>query len=154
MTSTKQLLRAHVKRTIKYHGLVYRVTEEDWENIKARYQYRCAYCRERKPLTMDHVKPLAKGGAHHRINLIPACHSCNAKKGTKPATDFHPLLFELLPARPQFHGRVIDFGQYKGRTYAAIAEYDPRYLRWVIAAGFPQDIVETAIDALKNHTSR
>jgi 5-methylcytosine-specific restriction endonuclease McrA len=30
---------------------------------------------------VDHVKPLAKGGAHCLANLRPACRSCNAAKG-------------------------------------------------------------------------
>jgi 5-methylcytosine-specific restriction endonuclease McrA len=32
---------------------------------------------------MDHVKPLAKGGAHVPCNLRPICKSCNSKKGAK-----------------------------------------------------------------------
>lgn len=30
--------------------------------------------------TMDHVKPLSKGGAHMLCNLRPACQSCNSRK--------------------------------------------------------------------------
>lgn len=30
---------------------------------------------------IDHVKPLAAGGAHILANLRPSCHSCNASKG-------------------------------------------------------------------------
>lgn len=32
------------------------------------------------PETVDHVKPLAKGGAHILANLRPACWSCNSSK--------------------------------------------------------------------------
>jgi 5-methylcytosine-specific restriction endonuclease McrA len=31
---------------------------------------------------VDHVKPLAAGGAHALCNLRPACKSCNASKGS------------------------------------------------------------------------
>lgn len=31
---------------------------------------------------MDHVKPLAKGGAHMLSNLRPACNDCNLRKGS------------------------------------------------------------------------
>jgi 5-methylcytosine-specific restriction endonuclease McrA len=33
--------------------------------------------------TIDHVKPLSKGGAHMLCNLRPACGTCNTKKGTR-----------------------------------------------------------------------
>jgi 5-methylcytosine-specific restriction endonuclease McrA len=31
--------------------------------------------------TVDHVKPLSKGGAHILANLRSACQSCNSSKG-------------------------------------------------------------------------
>lgn len=40
----------------------------------------CAYCNERKPLTLDHIEPLAGGGLHEIDNAAAACRSCNAKK--------------------------------------------------------------------------
>lgn len=33
--------------------------------------------------SLDHVKPLAKGGAHMLSNLRPACRSCNSKKSDR-----------------------------------------------------------------------
>jgi 5-methylcytosine-specific restriction endonuclease McrA len=44
---------------------------------------RCEYCGSRDNLTMDHVIPLCRGGAHDILNIVPACHSCNSKKGSK-----------------------------------------------------------------------
>jgi 5-methylcytosine-specific restriction endonuclease McrA len=41
---------------------------------------RCWMCG-RAGDTLDHVKPLAKGGAHMLANLRPACGSCNSRKG-------------------------------------------------------------------------
>jgi 5-methylcytosine-specific restriction endonuclease McrA len=43
----------------------------------------CFYCKRKRPLTMDHVVPLSRGGAHAAYNIVAACHSCNASKGAR-----------------------------------------------------------------------
>jgi len=43
----------------------------------------CHYCQQKFPaakLTMDHVVPLARGGASNPGNIVPACGSCNRAK--------------------------------------------------------------------------
>lgn len=40
----------------------------------------CCYCVEQKPLTLDHVIPLSKGGADAEHNIVPCCQSCNSSK--------------------------------------------------------------------------
>lgn len=58
------------------------VTEEQWEAKVAAYGGLCAYCRgEMERVTQDHVIPLSKGGPHTIDNLVPACGSCNSRKG-------------------------------------------------------------------------
>lgn len=52
----------------------------DWKALVARFDGKCAYCRQELPLTMDHVKPLIKGGEHVLSNIVPACAKCNATK--------------------------------------------------------------------------
>lgn len=44
---------------------------------------RCHYCHEFKPLTMDHVIPVSKGGPHTASNIVPACQPCNSRKGAR-----------------------------------------------------------------------
>lgn len=62
------------------------LTLAQWQEIKARFQKRCAYCGEEKHrLEKDHVKALSKGGTHTAANIVPACRTCNAKKGDRPA---------------------------------------------------------------------
>lgn len=68
------------------------LTGRQWHGIKVAYGNRCAYCRERRPLTIDHVQPLAKGGAHTAANVVPACQSCNSRKGDRAAPTYQPLL--------------------------------------------------------------
>jgi 5-methylcytosine-specific restriction endonuclease McrA len=51
-----------------------------------RDNWRCAYCgRDGGPrdLTMDHVKPLSRGGRHSWDNVVSACRRCNHRKGNR-----------------------------------------------------------------------
>jgi len=51
-------------------------------HIKARWEMwggRCWICGARATAT-DHVKPIARGGAHWPCNLRPVCTSCNSSK--------------------------------------------------------------------------
>ncbi len=53
-----------------------------WEYLKTLFGHCCAYCgRRMKNLTQDHVIPISKGGWHFSGNIVPACQSCNARKG-------------------------------------------------------------------------
>lgn len=62
---------------------VFQVTGEDWRRLCDRHDRRCVYCSRRRPLTMDHVIPLSRGGRHSIGNLLPACASCNASKSNR-----------------------------------------------------------------------
>jgi 5-methylcytosine-specific restriction endonuclease McrA len=89
---------SHIRRmrfagTIAAHGeAVNSLTLQEWKAIMARYQYRCAYCQQRKPLTKDHIVPISKGGFHTHLNVIPACKSCNSRKQARPAFLYKPKL--------------------------------------------------------------
>jgi len=48
----------------------------------------CVYCKEKKPLTLDHIVPLASGGLHDISNAQMVCKSCNSSKGKKDPFDF------------------------------------------------------------------
>jgi len=46
--------------------------------------YTCQYCgRQSHDLTIDHVVPRSRGGAHSWENLVSACKPCNHRKGGK-----------------------------------------------------------------------
>ncbi|WP_425837450.1 HNH endonuclease [Streptomyces fractus] len=55
-----------------------------WEELDV---WACDYCDARFGQTVvaevDHVRPLAKGGAHDWSNLAPSCASCNRLKADK-----------------------------------------------------------------------
>ena len=71
------------------------LTAQQWRDIQAIYGHRCAYCGQRKPLTQDHVVPIAAGGDHTASNIVPACRSCNSQKGARlPLNTFQPHLLQ------------------------------------------------------------
>ena len=52
---------------------------------------RCAYCGcelTMKSMQIDHVIPRASGGGDDEDNLLPACRSCNHRKGTSTLETF------------------------------------------------------------------
>jgi 5-methylcytosine-specific restriction endonuclease McrA len=69
------------------------LTPAQWKDIKAAYKFCCAYCgQKRERLTMDHVVPLVKGGAHTAANIVPACARCNSKKKEFDPPTHQPML--------------------------------------------------------------
>ncbi len=52
--------------------------------VFARDGHTCQYCgRQGAELTLDHVVPRHRGGAHTWDNLVAACKNCNHRKGGK-----------------------------------------------------------------------
>lgn len=67
---------------------VFVITERDWRRLCDRYDNRCCYCRENRPLTFDHVIPVIRGGRHSIGNALPACASCNASKNRRTVMEW------------------------------------------------------------------
>lgn len=63
---------------------------EEWLMLQAEYDNKCAYCGKITGLTIDHVVPISRGGEHDIGNVLPSCHSCNSKKGTKLLSEWKP----------------------------------------------------------------
>lgn len=71
------------RRRTKFANVVQDLTNAQWKAIKEFYNNECAYCGQIKKLTMDHLIPVDKGGAHTANNIVPACQSCNSAKGNR-----------------------------------------------------------------------
>ena len=70
------------------------VTRKSWRAMVLHYRHHCLRCGLKykfRQLSMDHVLPVSKGGAHTIKNLQPLCLSCNASKGNKIAWDYRGL---------------------------------------------------------------
>lgn len=67
-------------------------TVQEWDARVAQYDGKCAYCKKPRKLTVDHVIPVSKGGSNYISNIVPACRSCNSRKGAR-----------LMEARPHEH---------------------------------------------------
>ena len=76
---------AHLKaqRYARERGAEGSYTIEEWEALCEKHQHRCAICGEQKPLTVDHIIPLSKGGTNYISNIQPLCRNCNSKKHNK-----------------------------------------------------------------------
>lgn len=73
------------------------VTHSDITRQSERQHGCCFYCGESRPLTLEHVIPVCRGGRHAVGNLVLACVTCNSSKG--------PLLVvEWRARRPRTYG--------------------------------------------------
>ncbi len=72
------------------------------QNLLARDRYTCQYCGKRsKHLTVDHVIPRDRGGAHTWENLVACCVECNNKKRNRTPQEAGMRVLRR-PTRPKF----------------------------------------------------
>lgn len=58
-------------------------TAEEWNKLVEGCGGRCVMCRKKAKLTIDHIRPLSKGGSNYISNIQPLCMSCNSSKKDK-----------------------------------------------------------------------
>ncbi len=64
-------------------------TAQDWRELLEEFNGMCAYCGiSGVSLEREHVIPLARGGAHTKANIVPACPPCNRRKATQTGAEF------------------------------------------------------------------
>jgi hypothetical protein len=70
--------------------------------------YHCGYCgkiiNEPSDLTLDHMKPKAKGGTDEMNNLIGCCKSCNQMKSDKTMEEYRKELIKAVNISNTFYG--------------------------------------------------
>lgn len=60
-----------------------RIKLKEWRALCTAYNHKCVRCGLEKELTIDHIKPLSKGGLNKIENIQPLCMDCNVWKHTK-----------------------------------------------------------------------
>jgi 5-methylcytosine-specific restriction endonuclease McrA len=82
------MARVKARRREREAALESSLTVAEWEQIKEKQKGKCYWCQKPAKLQMDHVTPVAKGGAFTKENIVGACGPCNKKKGAKMLTLF------------------------------------------------------------------
>lgn len=58
-----------------------KISQSIRRKVFERDKYRCVRCGTHLDLSVDHIIPESKGGAHDLSNFQTLCRSCNSKKG-------------------------------------------------------------------------
>lgn len=112
----------HMKKlAIKWDCQEITATYADWLDVLEQYGERCYYCgqEEKKPHT-EHKTPLARGGPHAKENIVPACNSCNVKKGQLTEVEFREVLARAERGAVRWAQRLTV--RKRRGDYAAVAE--------------------------------
>ncbi len=78
------------KRRSRVSGLASTLTKTDWKQTVAYFDSKCVYCGNTEKLHQEHFIPLALGGEYTKNNIVPACRTCNSKKGAKHPAEWCP----------------------------------------------------------------
>lgn len=83
----------------------------------------CVYCY-RPAETRDHIVAVSRGGTDRYGNVVPACQSCNVRKGATPL-----LIFLANRNRADVQGKASDFLRRNERLLDAVLDLSPAYNR-------------------------
>lgn len=67
--------------------------EVQWE-VYRKAGFKCEYCHNERPLSIDHKQPVELGGTDEESNLAAACRPCNREKGNMPYEEWVKILKE------------------------------------------------------------
>ena len=95
ISKTKDYINFHRNR---YQGLRRKLKKylsfEEWTKIKSYFSNQCVNCRKVEKLTIDHIKPISRGGSGDINNIQPLCLMCNLKKGKQEINYIEKWYFE------------------------------------------------------------
>lgn len=74
------------RRRSRHMGAEGSHTREEWNKIRDATKGICSICKRdvgTMKMTIDHIKPLSKGGSNYISNIRAICRSCNSKLGPR-----------------------------------------------------------------------
>lgn len=101
------------KRRAKKRKLTHTLTATQWVELRAIFNFKCAYCGNESPITQDHFLAISNGGEYTKDNIIPSCLSCNSSKGKKNFFEWYPK--QLFYSKPR-ELKVLNALGYKNLT--------------------------------------
>lgn len=75
-----------------------KISKSTRDKLYKKYDGHCAYCGsiiKRDQMTVDHIKPLADGGANSIGNYNPCCTTCNRYKADMSIRNFRKYLVDI-----------------------------------------------------------
>ena len=78
----KEVLSSSINRAYRRSIKGYRNV---FQKLLYKYKFSCVCCGEKnlKLLSIDHIKPVSRGGTDEEVNLQILCRSCNSSKGNR-----------------------------------------------------------------------
>ncbi len=97
------------------------------KEVFARDGWACVYCgRITRDLTLDHVVPRHRGGAHTWENLVAACKACNhSKAGRTPQEAHMPLHRDPAPPRVGIYYPFFQYLHHQEEWRKFVPGYEP-----------------------------
>lgn len=71
--------------------------------VFGRFGHKCYRCSAANQIEVDHVLPWSKGGRTEIDNLVPLCHRCNQRKGTRYGLKERKIRKELESKKAVIH---------------------------------------------------
>lgn len=85
---------AKIRRRGRERGAAGSYTLKEFSLICEKQGGKCAHCKKKCKLTVDHIVPLSKGGTDFAYNLQALCSHCNTQKLATILPYAHPSLFD------------------------------------------------------------
>ncbi len=98
-----------------------------------RDRHLCAYCGIVFPegeLTVEHINPVSRGGAHSWTNVVTACRACNTRKGNRRPEEAHMPLLYVPYAVSRNEGFILSNRRILADQMAFLQATLPRHSRW------------------------
>jgi len=93
----------------------------------------CAYCGSHfaeSELTVEHIKPVSRGGQHLWTNVVTACRSCNTRKGNRTPEEVRMPLIYVPYAVCRNEGFILSNRRILADQMVFLQASLPKYSRW------------------------